>query len=405
VFGGMILGVAFGVYFPEGLGRFEMLGDIYLTLLQMCALPIMLTAIMTSLGKLFHSSQAGRFLKSIFFLMLMLILASSLSGLLAGILGKVGSGIGSDSRELLGCKLHEAEVSEGAGEQRLENPTDILMRLIPSNIFNALSNGDFLSVLFFSIVMGLSLGLIRNESSAMIISFLDTIFNAFLQIINWSMYLLPIALFCLLAGQVSSTGAQILVAMTRFIVIFHILSLVFIFISVFSLSRSTGCGLGKVFLSLKESLVVAFGTFNSYAAMPLAIEGMHSGLGIDRQTSKLVMPLGVTISRPSTFLNFSLGTVFIAQLYNVSLLDNNVWIFVLMGVIVAGLAGTGAPGAIEISMLSLVLTPLGLPAEVALVFLLAVDPIIEPVGTVLDVLSSCGITGLINKEKAFIKKE
>ncbi|MDD2716826.1 MAG: cation:dicarboxylase symporter family transporter [Candidatus Wallbacteria bacterium] len=396
VFLGLTLGILFGIFLPHRLGKFEMLGDLYLTLLQMCALPIMLTAIMASLGKLFRSDQAGRYVKLLLILMLTVIVTATLSGIFCGVVGKVGSSLSRISRDLLGSELHKTELSEAINGNSITKPSEILLRLIPANIFTALSQGDFLGVLFFSVIFGLSLGLIRNETSNQIINFLDTLFNAFLQIINWSMYLLPPMLFCLMAKQISNIGPGILMAMTRFIVIYHVISLIFIFVSAIALAGSCRISIVKVFLALKESLVVAFGTFNSYAAMPLSIEGMDRNLGIDLQTSKLVMPLGITISRPSTFILFSLGTVFVAQLYGVSLWNNNAWAFVILGVVLSGLAGTGASSVSEIPMLSLVLAPLGLPSSVAIVFLMAVQPIIEPVATVLDVLASCSITGVIS---------
>ncbi|MDD5090208.1 MAG: cation:dicarboxylase symporter family transporter [Candidatus Wallbacteria bacterium] len=392
VLGSMFLGALFGFFFKESTTRMAFIGELYLTLLKMCALPIMITAVISSLGHLFRTSGAAKYLRRLLFLISIFLFLASFSGLVGGLIGKPGV-LNEENRTILGGRLHKGEI-EQSGKPDRDSEAALVKRFLPENVFAALSNGDVLGVLVFSILFGVSLAFVNERASDSIFNALETVFHAFLKIIDWSMYVLPAALFCLMAEQVSRTGLGIMVAMGRFILIYYLISACFILIIGMIIARSAKMPFYRPFVYLKESLLVAFGTFSSYAAMPFAINSLIGKFHYEKKTTNLVMPLGITVCRPGTILNLSLSTVFIAQLFGVSIMDNCNWLIILFGAIVAGLSAAGAPSAIEISALSIVLAPLGLPLSVAMILLLAVDPITDPIRTVLNVITNCSITSL-----------
>jgi len=109
------------------------------------------------------------------------------------------------------------------------------------------------------------------------------------------------------------------------------------------------------------------------------------------------LPLGLTICRPGTLITLSLGTVFIAQLFSVPLIQDFNWLILIFGVVLSGLAAAGAPGSVELSMFAIVFSFLGLPLEIALILLLSIDPIIDPIRTMLNVLTNSTITLFISE--------
>jgi Na+/H+-dicarboxylate symporter len=136
------------------------------------------------------------------------------------------------------------------------------------------------------------------------------------------------------------------------------------------------------------------GTSNGYAAIPSAIRGLHNGLKLDKDTTNLVIPLGISLNPHGTVMHFAISTMFMVQLYGKGM-DINLFFVILFGSILAGLAATGAPGLAALGMISIVLDPLGLPVGVAVILLAAVDPIVDPILTVVNVHSNCASTAVV----------
>ncbi len=392
----MILGIGYGLWVKKDSPIIFGFGDLYLTLLQMCSLPIMVTAIISSLGKIFRNKDASTYIKKLLIIIFIALFTASLAGFIGGVLGKPGDALSDSAKITLGNEIKSADDYR---KDSVISISTLVKRIIPSNIFTALSQGDILGVLFFSILLGLALGFVDLESSKEIFSVLDALFNSFLKIINWSMYFLPLALFSLLGKQTYGMGPDIMMAMSRFVIIYHILCILFIISLFFILRFLTKEGFKFIFMKLKNALLVAFGTSNSYAAMPLAIGSIEKKFERDKEATNLIMPLSTTVCKPGTIINLALGTVFIAQLFNVSLFSNFNYIIVIFGVIISGLAASGAPGAIEISMLSIFFPFLGLPMGVAFTLLLAVNSITDPIRTMLNILTNSSITIYISPKK------
>jgi proton glutamate symport protein len=121
---------------------------------------------------------------------------------------------------------------------------------------------------------------------------------------------------------------------------------------------------------------------------------MHETLGYNKKTVDLLVPLTFMICRTGPTLYFALATVFVAQLYNITL-DSNSIMTIIAGSIFAGLATAGASGVVLLSMLGLVLTPLGLPVDAVLVLFIIIDPIIGPFRVLAIVHTACAIVTLI----------
>ena len=130
--------------------------------------------------------------------------------------------------------------------------------------------------------------------------------------------------------------------------------------------------------------------------MPAALRGLNEGLGLDQEQVNLIVPLSITLCRCAGVMNFTLAAVFFSQFYGMPIGFQQCAI-ILIGAVVAGMAGAGAPGLVTISMISILLDPLGLPVGPAIVLLLAIDPITDPVRTVANLHANCATTSLIIK--------
>jgi Na+/H+-dicarboxylate symporter len=402
----LIGGVLMGIEFPTVAVKFSSVGDLYLRLLQMCVIPVMVSAIVTSVYRLFSSGMSGKMLARIIGLFCAgLVLASSI-GLGAGLFGKPGLDLDQQSRDTMGKFItsYTEETPQNistdlvlyADETKYEvadRTADLISEIIPSNIFNALQAGHTMQILFVSLLLGLALSFIPIKLQERLVVDLDAVFQTFIVIINWIMYLLPIALFFLIANQVAEMGLDILRAMMKYIAWVYVGALLLVLINALLIGRSTKKGFFRSFWLLRQPLIISFFTRNGYAAMPSAIEAMGRGFKIRKTTTNLIIPLGITIFRFGTIMVFSLSAVFLAQLFGLEL-DFKTLLTVLFASVLAGVASAGAPGVVALTMISMVLAPLGLPLEVAIVLLLAVDPVTDPILTLLNVHTNCTVCAL-----------
>jgi len=267
--------------------------------------------------------------------------------------------------------------------------------LIPANIFQALSAGSTLAVVFFAIIFGIAVGFLRDRQAAVLIEFLEAVFEAFQKLINWSLYLLPFGLVCLLAGQVATLGPRIFMAMSKFIVIYGIgCAAIFVVVTIVIWARSGISNPFRVVSGLFEPVMLAFATRNSMATLPSAISCLDSRLGFERAAVNLTLPLGMTVGRFGNIFYFGLASFFVIQIYGMTLTPEQ-YPLVLLGVIFAGTATAGASGIVTLSVINIVLNPLRLPVEAALVIFMAIDPIIDPLRTFLIVYVNMAAAALI----------
>lgn len=367
-------------------------GEIYLRLLQMCVIPLLFTAVVIGLAKLFASGAARRHVARLVLLFAAgLVLAGGL-GLLLGEFGRPGSGLEDQARQVIGEVISRAEAASGASSST--NFEDIVIGIVPANIFVAFSSGNMLAILFFALLFGVALGTIEKEKSQRAIGLFESLYETFITIIGWLLYVLPIGLFCLACTQISAVGIPTLAAMLKLIVLVYAGCLALAVLCLVVIWMRLGGSPWRAVAALREALLVAFGTSSSFAAAPAMMRALKRGLGMNPDVVDLVAPLGITLNPPGSAFHFAIATMFLANLYGVDL-DAGQIAFVLVGSVLAGLAASGAPGVAALSMISLILVPLGLPVEVAIILLVAIDPIVDPALTVVNISANAATTVLL----------
>ena len=375
-------------------------GDFYLGLLKMCVLPILLAAITTSIGRLMRSSNAVQYIKRILVVFpLGLIASSGLTVVIAAIAGP-GRNLSTKTLESLGVLVNDSSVDleMALTGPILEEPSRgmgaFLISLVPDNIFSALSQGETLKVLIFSIIVGISLGLIRDRVTEPCFDILEAIYRTFNQLINWLTMVLPIGLFSLLAYQLSQQGLDVMLSMINFVVAALVIFLVVYVLSTLVVWQQSKTSLISVLAALREPTILALATSSSLACLPSSIAQLSEALKFNRQTVNLVTPLSITICRFGSVIYFALGSLFVMQLYDKPLSLGSV-IIVIAGSIFAGMATAGVTGILTLTMLGIVLEPLQLPLEAVLVLFVAIDPIMDPFRTLSIVHTGIAATAVI----------
>ena len=398
VFSGIIGGILVGVFYKSFAGKISFIGEIYLALLQMCILPILITAILSSIGRLLTSADTGKYVGKLLVTFILGLCIASLIGIIVGTLGQPGSNLDKSVQMTLGKKISETEM-QSQNDTTTQQPssgsfTTMLRKMIPTNVFAATSQGHNLSVLFFSIIVGIALGLVRSSASNATLSVIDGLYDAFIKLIGWLMYGLPFGLFSLFAVQISQVGYEMITAMLKLVVYVYLSSMILIGLYSLIIFFRVGGPFLRIMSIMRETLIVAMGTSNGYAAIPSAIRGLHNGLKLDKDTTNLVIPLGISLNPQGSVMHFAISTMFMVQLYNKEV-NLNVFFIILLSSLLAGLAATGVPGLAALGMIALVLEPLGLPVGVAVILLAAIDPILNPILTVVNVYANCASTAVV----------
>ncbi|HUU39361.1 MAG TPA: dicarboxylate/amino acid:cation symporter [Desulfatiglandales bacterium] len=394
---GILCGVIIGLYFPKITTLITPWGKIYLSLLEMCVLPIMITAIISSLGRLFMAKQVGGFMLRLAKIFSLGIIMASLVGFATGLVGKPGAGLSKDSQIILSKLLIKAE-SESQITDVSSNPLIAFMTdLVPKNIFSAMSKGQNLPALFFAVLFGIALGMVRQESSKTALSIFDAFFNAVLNIMGWVMYGLPFGICFLFAAQISQVGLNIMSALLRYVVIIHIAAISVFLINSVVIRVSAGKSFLQAIAALKETLIVALGTCSSFASIPSALRCLQQGFRLDKRLVNLGVPLGITLNPQGMILFAVVSTIFIAQLYNVTLGAQQL-ILVFVGSVFMAMAASGAPGGAVVALIAIILEPLGLPVGSSIILLIAIIAVVDPALTLVTVHANCAAATVLGRE-------
>ncbi|MFM6355866.1 MAG: dicarboxylate/amino acid:cation symporter [Planktothrix sp.] len=399
----IIFSIATGLLKPSLAFQLEPIGQMYLSLLKMCVLPILISAITMSIGRLMASNNATKSIKRIIIIFPMLMVFIAVIAILVAGITKPGTGLSATTLQNLGILVNKSgidlEVALNQPLPPLKNQPGLgsfVISMIPDNIFDALSKGDTLKVLFFSIIFGISLGMIQDSTSASqaFLDGLEIIYRTFNKWISWLTLLLPFGLYSLLSAQIAHTGLNVVFAMVNFIVVAVFTYLLIYGMSTVLIGLRSRCQLSYVFSMAQEPTILALATTNALACLPSMISTMSQGLKFSLQTTNLVVPLGVTVGRFGQVVYFTLASVFVAQLYQISIGVSGLAI-IIVGSIFAGMASSGATGMVTLTTLNVVLKPLGLPLEAALVLFIAIDPIMDPLRTLCTVHTAMAATALI----------
>jgi proton glutamate symport protein len=308
--------------------------------------------------------------------------------------------ISEQAQDILGKQVISADQSgENLGlVQEEQGFFEFLDQMIPSNVFESMTSGASLQILFFSIILGVAVGFQSSKNREMIIKGSDALFKAFFTIIEWVMFLLPFGLFFMLWGQIADSGLEVVFAMGMFVLVTWLISAIVFIASAVIISVKLKVSPLKAVAALKESILIAGGTMSTFASMPAAIKGLEDELKMDNELVNLVVPMGAVVNRFSMVILYGASLVFASQLFDVELSLFQLALGALL-VVLAAIAGAGTPGVVSISMVRLVLQPLGLPYTPIITLLFAVNPVIEPITTATNIYAVSATTAFIAGKK------
>ncbi|MFT4533680.1 MAG: Na+/H+-dicarboxylate symporter [Saprospiraceae bacterium] len=403
---GMIAGVLFGILFSY-MGWQEFVADwikpfgrIFISLLKLIAIPLILASLIKGISDLQDISKFKNMgLRTILFYIISTIVAISIGLAVVNII-QPGEYVSAETV----AELTESYAAEGekrvtaAGDQKSKGPLQFVVDMVPENIFGAASNnGNMLQVIFFAIFFGISMLLIKDEKAKPIKDFFDSLNDIILKMVDLIMLSAPYAVFALLASLVAeTTNPDLFIALGWYAASVVIGLLIMMSLYVAAVYFFTGKKPGFFLRGISPAQLLAFSTSSSAATLPVTMERVEEHLGVHKEVTSFVLPVGATINMDGTSLYQAVAAVFICQALDFDLTFQDQLTIVLTATL-ASIGSAAVPGA-GMVMLVIVLESLGLPAEslaIGLALIFAVDRPLDMCRTTVNVTGDASVAMIV----------
>jgi proton glutamate symport protein len=392
----LVLSILFGLFFTGYVKYVTWIGDLFLRALKMIIVPLILTSIISGVANIGGASNLGKLgLKTLTY-----YLVTSLFAILVGLsmVNLIQPGVWAD----LGFQKSVTEIG-GSGD--LGN---ILLRLVPTNIFDAFARADMLAIIFFSILFGYFITKINDQYKNQLINLVNAGFEVMMKLTSFIIKFTPIGIFGIVAGVVAEQAgdkAALLGIVQRLGLYMSTVLLGLIFHAFITLPLILrlygGVNPWLHFKAMTTPLLTAFSTSSSSATLPLTLEAVEDEVGVSNKITSFVLPLGATVNMDGTALYEFVAAMFIAQAYGIHLGFVQQFVVVFTALL-ASIGAAGIPMA-GLVMITVVLTSVGLPLE-GVGLILAVDRILDMCRTTVNVWSdSCGAAVIAKSEGETLK--
>ena len=388
----LIAAIAFGYYLPNLIPYVSWMGVIFLRALNMVVVPLIFSSIVSGVASIGGGSNLGRLgVKTMSF-----YIGTSLIAILTGLffVNLFQPGVGTN----LGA----------AGEVQSLQPAnnsvgDILIRTIPDNVFDAMSKGQILPVIFFAILFGFFITQIQTEKQQLLTGFFDSVFEVMMKITTFVILFTPLGIFAIVSkevakniGSLSNIAGSLGMYMLTVLIALLVHGAIILPLLVKFLGKANPL---KHFRNMATPLLTAFSTSSSNAALPLSMVAVEEKDGVSGKITSFTLPLGATVNMNGTALYECVAVIFIAQAYGIDLTMGQQAIIVLTALLAAiGSAGIPMAGLV---MMTIVLTAVNLPLE-GIGLILAVDRILDMSRTTVNVWGDTCAAVIIAKSEGEI---
>ena len=402
---GLILGLFYGILSASmGWSRFTSdwitpFGDIFLNLLKVIAVPLVLGSLIMGVASLSDVRKLSRIGGRTIAIYILTTTVSVTIGLVMVNLLEPGAGVPQALQEQLQAAYQSDAESdmERAETARERGPLQVFVDMTPDNIFGALSNnGRMLQVVFFSLLFGIALVLIPSDKSKPLVDFFTGLTSVIIQIVNMIMVVAPIGVFALIAKTINQVAQDDLSAVGELLgalgfyclvvllgLLIHGIITYPVMLKIFSNMK-----IGRFFRGIAPAQLLAFSSSSSGATLPVTMDVSQRNLGVSKEVSSFVLPLGATINMDGTALYQAVAAVFIAQALGLGL-DTTAQLQIVLTAVLASIGTAAVPGA-GIIMLIIILETIGVPAA-GIALILGVDRILDMCRTAVNVTGDAAV--------------
>jgi proton glutamate symport protein len=382
IFVAMLAGAELGHDFPAFAVNLRVLAMVFLRLIKTIIAPLLFATLVSGIAGHADLKRVGRMgIKAIVYFEVITTLALVI-GLAAINLSQAG----------VGAKLTTSVAADAPTATKL-TATDTILHIFPENIAKSVAEGQVLQVVVFSIIFAIALALLSEEKRRPILTLAESLAATMFKFTNIVMYFAPIGVGAAIAYTVGSTGLGIFGNLFRLLATLYVALIVFVLGVLLPVALLARVPIRRFVRAVAEPFTIAFGTSNSEAALPRAMESMEA-LGVPRQVVAFVMPTGYAFNLDGSTLYLSLASIFVAQAAGIHLsLGQQLLMMLTLMITSKGVAGVSRA---SIVILFATVPTFGLPIEPVFI-LLGIDQLMDMARTSVNVLGNCLATVVIAK--------
>ncbi len=364
-------------------GIFHVVGQIFISLLKMLVVPLVFVSLVCGSSSLSDPKMLGRVGgKTIGLYLLTTAIAVSLA-LGAAIIFKPGIGANP-------IAAAEAAIAEATPF------TQVLIDMVPTNPVAAMAEGQMLPIIFFAVLVGISITL-SKEIGVRVANWFKDVNVVIMKLVTLVMRFAPYGVFSLIAILTATSNSADFMAVGRYV----LLVMIMLFVHALLVYPTLLMVLGRLnplkFLSkLRAAMLFAFSTASSNATIPVTLETVERRVGVSNKIASFTVPLGATINMDGTAIMQGIATGFIAQFYGIDLTVSQ-YLMVVVMVILASIGAAGVP-SVGLVILAGVLSQVGLPAE-GIALILGVDRLLDMTRTVVNITGDSTVTTIVAKSE------
>ena len=408
---GMILGIIFGFIMNTVDGGkgfvtdwIKPFGTIFINLLKLIAVPLILASLIKGISDLKDISK----IKKMGLRTMLIYMGTTLVAIVIGLgivnLVQPGSGMDPDTIDKIKAKYETStdvvDKLNKASAQNDAGPLQALVDIFPSNIFNSLGDASMLQIIFFALFVGISLLLIPEKKAKPLMDFFDSLNEVVMKMVDLIMLFAPYAVFALLANVIIAfDDTEILLKLLVYaLCVVGGLALMIVFylmlVSVYT-KKSPMWFLQQI----SPAQLLAFSTSSSAATLPVTMERVEEHLGVDKEVSGFVLPVGATINMDGTSLYQGIAAVFIMQVIWPEGATFSNQLVIIFTALLASIGSAAVPSA-GMVMLVIVLESINFPAEllpIGLALIFAVDRPLDMCRTTVNVTGDATVSMIVAK--------
>ncbi|MGI8314254.1 dicarboxylate/amino acid:cation symporter [Halobacillus mangrovi] len=384
---GFLLGIGSGILIGPEMEVVKPLGTILINLLNLVAVPVIFLTVVLAINQM-NPKYLGR-------------LGGKLLvyyGLTTAAAVLIGVGLALWITPGAGLSLPKAQV------EKPETPgfTDVLLNIVPDNLFQAFTSGELMGILFLSVIIGLTMAKMRysdtqelQRSGERLHNLFSSANDLFFLLLQGILLYAPIGIFAIGASTFGSQGWQTFKSLLAFTGVFYLGVLLLWLLVYTSFLRYAHVNIKDFFAKTKDAYFTAFFTSSSIASLPVAIESAKKA-GISERTVNFSLPIGAVFNSDGGALRMGVSIVFAANVTGLNLSIMDFITIVVIGTLLSiGTAGIPAAGLVT---LAAVLTMFNLPLEIV-ALIAGVDVLIGMAGTASNVLGDIVGSAVVDKKE------
>ncbi|MEW9674025.1 cation:dicarboxylase symporter family transporter [Ammoniphilus sp. 3BR4] len=364
---GLIFGILVGLVFykdPVVQTYLKPIGDIFLRLIKMVVVPIVFTSIVVGIAGLGNAKKLGKLgFRTILYFEIATTIAIAVGLLFANVF-RPGAGVDMHA-------LSQGDISKYvAAEQEMEKGghLDFIINIVPTNIFDSMAQGDLLAVIFFAVLLGLSIAAM-GETGKPLLEFFKNFSGAMFHMVSYVLKVAPFGVFGLIGVTISKFGAASLIPLGKLIITAYGAYLVFVIVCFGLVAKLFKINFIQFIKFFKDEFLLVFSTSSSESALPQVMKKLES-YGCPKSIVSFVVPVGYSFNTDGSCIYLALASLFIAQLYGIDMpLSAQITLLLILAITSKGISGV-AGGALVVLLSSLAAA--GLPLE-GLAFIAGID--------------------------------